>query len=112
MAKFRLKDSNLFPMPGNPHLLHLGTITMGMREFVVMAAIKGPHQGKCYIEEAVLNTVDFSQDVFANLKFIDDDNLAFDLAKFAEETGLTDMRKRFNELGDTGRLPWITGSQR
>lgn len=109
--RFQLKNSNLFLVPGNKHMLHLGTIGYGLREFIVMACIRGPQSGQVYIEEVVLNTVDFSQDVFANCKFIEDDNLAFDLAKYAEEQGITDVPKRLNELGETGRLSWITGSQ-
>lgn len=104
--RFKVKDSNIFPMPGNPHMLHLATIMYGLREFVVMLWAKA---GKCYIEEVVINTVDWTSDVFANLKFIDDDNLAFDLAKFAEEKGLTDMKKRTEELIDQGKQRWIIG---
>ena len=103
----RIKDSNLFLLPNNPHMLHLGTIQDGLREFIVMTCIRGEHKGKTYIEEVVLNTVDWTSDVFANLRFIQDDNLATDLAKFSEEKGLTDIGKRMNELGDTGRLTWI-----
>jgi hypothetical protein len=90
-------------------MLHLGTIEYGLREFIVMTCIQGPQKGNTYIEEVVLTNVDYTKDVFANCAFIEDDNLAFDLAKFAEETGLTDMKKRTEELGDTGRLSWITG---
>jgi len=111
---FKVKNSDIFPMPGNhprnPNkLLHLGTIGYGLREFVIMACVSGPKAGNVYIEEVVLNTVDFQKDVFANLKFIDDDNLANDLAKFAEEKGLTDMKKRAEELGDRGKLSWLQG---
>ena len=104
---FIVKDSNLFKMPGNPHMLHLATITYNTREFIVMACISGPDSGKCYIEEVSLNMIDLTGDVWANLKFIDDDNLAFDLAKFAEEKKLTDMKSRFNELEDRRKLSWI-----
>ena len=97
-VKFRVKNSNIFLLPGNGHMLHLGTIEYGLREFIVMTCIGGPHQGKTYIEEIVLNTVDFSKDVFANCKFIEDDNLAFDLAKFAEDKGLTDIKNRVDEV--------------
>ncbi len=109
MTGFKVKNSNLFKLPNNPHMLHLATISYGLREFIAMVCIQGPHFGKCYIEEVVLNTVDWKTDVFANLKFIDDDNLAFDLAKYCEDKGLTDMKKRMNELGDTGRLQWMNG---
>ena len=86
-------------------MLHLGTIGYGLREFIVMHCRRGPHNGQTYIEEVVLNNVDFSTDVFANCKFIDDDNLAQDLAAFAEEKGLLDIRKRMHE---GGRL-WLPG---
>ena len=109
--RFKVKDKNLFQVPGNPHMIHLGTIGYGLREFIVMACIQGPQYGKCYIEEVVLESKDFNKDVWANCKFIQDDNLAFDLAKFAEENGLTDMKKRFNELGERGKLPWLLGNQ-
>lgn len=105
--RFYVKDSNIFKIPNNPHMLHLATIGYGLREFIVMVCIEGPYKHKCYIEEAVLTTVDFKKDVFANLKFIDDDNLAADLAAFVDEKKLTDMKERFNELGDTNRLSWL-----
>ena len=103
----KVKDSNIFPLPNNSHMLHLGTIEDGFHEYIVMVCIAGPNNGKCYIEEVVLNTIDFSKDVFANLKFITDDNLAFDLAKFAEMKGLTDVKKRLAELKDSGKLGWL-----
>lgn len=108
--RFTLKNSNVFPLPGNEHFLHLGTIGYGLREFIVMACVRGTHQGKVYIEEVVLNSVNWTDDVFANLKFVDDDNLAFDLAKFVEEKGLTDMKKLSDRLISTGRQSWLTGS--
>ena len=74
-------------------MLHIGTIGYGLREFIAMLCIAGPKQGSFYIEEVVLNTVDFTNDVFANLKFIDDDNLAIDLAAFVEEKNLRDMSR-------------------
>jgi hypothetical protein len=106
--RFVVKDSNLFKLPNNPHMMHLATISYGLREFIVMACIEGNHKGKCYIEEVVLESRDFSKDVWANCKFISDDNLAFDLAKFAEDKGLTDMKKRFNELNEKGKMNWLT----
>lgn len=107
---FKVKESNLYPMPGNHHLLHLGTITSGIREFVVMVAIGGPKRGNCYIEEVVLESKDFGKDVFAHLKFIKEDKLAEDLAAFAEEQSLTDMKKRSEELIDRGRTQWLLGT--
>ena len=85
----------------------MGTIGYGLREFIVMACLRGEKQGKCYIEEAVLNSVDWSKDVFAHCQFIQDDNLAYDLAKYAEEQGLTDMQARFEELKQRGNLSWL-----
>lgn len=105
--RFQIKSSSLHLIPNNNHMLHLGTIGYGLREFIVMACIRGPKAGQCYIEEVVLNTTDFSNDVFANCKFIDDDNLANDLANFAEEKKLTDMKLRFEELKDQGKLKWM-----
>lgn len=101
--RFRVKNSNQFPLPGNPHMLHLGTIGYGLREFLVMVCTHGSYKGNCYIEEVVLNTIDFDEDVYANCKFIDDENLAQDLAAFVEEQGLTDIKKQANELIDTLR---------
>jgi len=75
-----------------------------------MVCIGGAHKGKCYIEEAVLTTIDFSTDVYANCKFIEDDNLAYDLTKYADEQGLTDMKKRTSEIIDRGNFEWLTGN--
>jgi len=96
--RFKVKNTDLFLMPGNPHMLHLATVSYGLREFVAMVCLKGPKQGCCYIEEVVLNTVDFTTDVFANLKFIEDDELAFDLAKFLEDRQVLDIPKRIEEI--------------
>lgn len=105
--RFIVKNKDIFPLPNNKHMLHLATIGYGLREFVVMVCRAGPHVQKCYIEEVVLNSVDFQKDVWANLKFISDDNLAADLAAFCEEKKITDMKERFNELGDRGKLSWL-----
>ena len=105
--RFKVINSNLFRIPGNTHMLHLGTIAYGLREFLVMTCIEGEHKGKTYIEEVVLNTVDWTKDVFANLKFIDEDALAYDIAKFAEEKNLTNVPERLGELIDSGKSKWI-----
>ena len=81
-------------MPGNNHLMHMATVGYGLREFVVMIGVRGAIRGKAYIEEAVLTSVDYTEDVFAHLKFINDDNLAHDLAKWVQEEGLLDMKER------------------
>jgi hypothetical protein len=97
---FKIKNSDLFLLPGNNHMLHLATIGSGLREFIVMMCVRDPHwvtpdsrqsyRGRIYIEEAVLESKDFSKDVWANLKFIAEDNLANDLANFAQEHHLLD----------------------
>lgn len=108
--RFQVKNSEIFPMPGgNSHMLHLGTISMGMREFCVMYCVRGPKFGNLYIEEVVLTSVDFDKDVYAHSKFIKDDALAYDLAKFAEEKGMTDMVAIANRLFSTGRGSWLMG---
>ena len=95
--RFTVKSDTMFKLPNNPHLIHLATIMYGLREFIVMIC-RGPLcEGKVYIEEVVLTSVDYQKDVFANLKFIDEDNLAFDLAKFADSKGLLDMEKRLGQ---------------
>jgi hypothetical protein len=106
-VKFQLKNSNVFPVPGNNHMLHLATISGGLREFIVMLCVRGEKRGQCYIEEVVLNTVDWSSDVYANCKFIDDDHLAEDLEGFAREKGITDIKKVQELLIDRGRTSWV-----
>jgi len=93
-------------MPGNQHLIHLATIGYGLREFVVMVGVRGEIKGKAYIEEAVLNTVNYKEDVFANLKFIDDDNLANDLAQWVMDKNLLDMKERGHEAFEQGIRLW------
>lgn len=105
MPSFKLKNSNIFPMPGgNEHMVHMGTIAMGMREFVVMI---DRQTQKAYIEEVVMTSLSWKEDITAHCKFIDDDNLAHDLAGFVEEHGLLDMKKIMNELIDKGKTKWI-----
>ena len=104
--RFKVKDSNLFPLKNNPHMLHLATIGYSLREFCAMACVYGPHKGKVYIEELVHNTVDFTQDVYANFKFISDDNLAADLANYCTEQGLLDVGARVKEGLETGVIKW------
>ena len=93
-------------MPGNNHLLHMATIEYGFREFIVMIGIKGVVKGRAYIEEAVLTTIDFNEDIFANLKFIDDDNLANDLAQWVMENKLLDIKERGFEAFEQGMNLW------
>jgi len=104
--RFSIKNKNIFPMPGNGHLLHMATVGYGLREFIVMVGVQGDIKGKAYIEEAVLTTVNYSEDVFANLKFIDDDNLANDLAEWVMDKGLLDMKERGHEAFEQGIKLW------
>lgn len=104
--RFIVKNSDLFPIEGNPHMIHLGTIGYGLREFWVMLCIKGPKKDKCYIEELVLTTHSFTEDITGNFKYIDDDQLALDLSKFAFEKGLTDVAARVMEANETKKT-WL-----
>jgi len=97
-----VKDSSIYPIPGSEHMLHIGTILRGLQEFVVMLCVRGPHSGKCYIEELVPNMVNFSEDVYGNLKFIQDDDLANELAQFAHHKGLTNLKERVGQMIETG----------
>jgi len=94
---FKIKDSNIFPMPGDKRFIHLATITSGLREFIVFVGTKGSVDGKCYIEEAVLVANPKTEDVTGCLKFIDDDNLANDLAAFVQEKNLLDIPSRMRQ---------------
>lgn len=93
-------------MPGNRHLMHMATIGYGLREFIVMVGVRSDIKGKAYIEEAVLTTVNYSEDVFANLKFIEDDNLANDIADWVMEKRLLDMKERGHEAFEQGLKLW------
>lgn len=86
-------------------MIHLGTIGYGLREFIVMV---NRYNQKCYIEEVVLVSQSFKEDVTAHCKFIEDDNLANDLAAYAEENKITDLRERSNELNDMNKLTLLT----
>lgn len=105
--QFKLKNSNIFPLPNNSHILHLATIEKGMQEFIVMACIRGPKKGNIYIEEVVLTSVDWTKDVFANCKFINDDMLAEDLARFAETKGITNMENVIHRIMTMGKQEWL-----
>jgi hypothetical protein len=103
IGQMKVKDSNLFLLPGNPHILHIATISYGLREFIVMLDHTTQNM---YIEEIVLESTDFSNDVWANMKFIDDDELAFDLAKFADDLKLIDMKRIQNYLVELKDRIW------
>ncbi len=103
----KLSSSNLFLLENNEHMLHLGTITQGLREFWVMLCVQGEHNGKCYIEEYVPTSISFNDDIFGHFKFIKDDELAEELARFAERKKLTDIPSRINELKELGKVHWV-----
>ena len=103
----RVINTNLFPLPGNPHMLHVCTIQDSLREYVAMLCIKGNKAGQIYIEEVVMHTVDFSKDVWAGCKFIEDDNLANELAEFCRVNNLIDMKKIADTLFDSGKAHLI-----
>ena len=84
-------------------MLHCATISEGLREYVAMLCIRGPKKGQVYIEEAVLHSVDYSKDVYAGFKFIEDDNLANELAEFCRVNNLIDMKKIAETLIDSNR---------
>lgn len=97
-----VKDSSIEPIEGNPHMLKLAILSRGLQEFWVMLCISGVHRGKCYIEEYVSTTIDFKGDIFGNFKFVQDDELAEELTRFAEDKKLTDMGARAGEMVETG----------
>ena len=101
--RFKLKDTNLFLMRGNPHMLHVATIEYSMREFVLMLCRQNAKQ---YIEEVVLQSADDTGNVWANVKYIEDDQLAEDLAAFCEEQGIRDMKKIAEKCIDMGHPEW------
>ena len=105
--RFQTKNTDLFPLPGNTHMLHIATISYGLREFVLMV---DRNTGKMYIEEVVLQTVDFQKDVWANYKFIADDSLAKDIAEYCDQEGLRDMRKITERCIDMGYPEWTQPS--
>lgn len=98
--RYTVKNTNYFLLPGNPHMVHIATIGYGLREFVAML---DRTTQKFYIEEVVLESKDFQKDVWANFKFIDDDSLAIDLAKFCEDKKLLDMKRIQEVLIDQGK---------
>lgn len=94
----KITNSSIFPLPYNTDFIHLGTILDNGKEYFVFVSVRGSCKGKCYIEEF--------HSISNSLTFIEDDNLAIDLARFAEEKGITDIPKRITELGETKRL-WL-----
>lgn len=98
----RILSKEIFPVPGNKHMLCLAKLGKGLREFWVLLCISGAHKNKCYIEEYVPTTISFSDDIFGNFKFIQNDEEAEELTRFAEHHKLTDMKERYGEMVETG----------
>lgn len=103
-TRFVVTATNLFLLPGNPHMIHLGTIRGGLKEYIVM---QDRRNRKTYIEEVIINNSEMNTDAWASFKFIEDDNLALDLAKFAEEKKLIDMKRITEFLIDQGKQSWL-----
>ena len=84
IGSFKLVDSNTYPLKGTSGwFLHLASIVAGLREFVCFQDKK---TSKVYIEEVS----------GGSLSFIDDDSLAYDLAKFLEDKGVTSFKRWSN----------------
>ena len=83
---------------------HLGTVVDGLREYVALVCLQGPKKGKVYIEEAVATSVDFSKDIFGNLKFIDDNTVAQEVHAFFKRKGLLEIKERFEHMVWAGML--------
>ena len=98
----KIINKDIVPIPNNPHMLRLAILGKGLREFWVLLCISGAHKGKCYIEEYVPTTVSFSDDIFGNFKFIQDDEEAEELTRFCEQHKLSDMKVRSSEMIETG----------
>ena len=78
---FKLVDTNRFPLKGtNGKILHLATITKGVREFVF---IMDQTTSKTYLEEVT----------GGRMEWIDDDSLHEDLSHFVEQVGLNKFVK-------------------
>lgn len=78
---FTVDSNEIFELPGtNGRWVHLATARKGIREYMCFIDVQ---TNKCYIEEIT----------GSQLEFIHDDELAFDLAKFFEEKGLSDPRR-------------------
>jgi len=67
-----------------------------------MLCVSGPQKDKCFIEEYVPTSIDFKNDIFGNFKFIQNDEEAEELARFASDHKLTDISSRANEMVECG----------
>lgn len=96
---FKLTNTNYFYLPGNKHMLHICTISCGFQEYICMLHVQ---TSQVYIEEVVLESKDLQKDVWANFKFIDDDNLAADLAAFCYDKQVLDIKRIHSVISDGG----------
>ena len=81
---FNLVDSNLYDLPNcKGRFVHLASVNDGLKEYV---AFVDRITSRCYIEDITGGT----------LVFIEDDNVAEDLAAFLSEKKLLDPRRILN----------------
>lgn len=114
--RLSLKDTNIFPMPKNPQMLHLASVGYGLREFVAMlcvydanaTCIEDDKAGNLYIEELVTTSVDFTKDVYGHFKFIEEDHLVEDIVDFLNERDILAQEKIVQILQERRRFGWLT----
>ena len=101
----KLKSRDIFLIPGNSHMLCLGKLTRGLKEFWIMLCVRCPHiptcaegkcpyDGRCYIEEFRWENSSFHQ--------VNNDEEITELTRFAELHKLTDIINRANEMIEVG----------
>lgn len=100
----KVKNSNIFQVPGSPHMWHLGTVIDGLHEYVALACLAGPKKGNVYIEELVNTSIDFKNDTFGHLKFIDNELQAREIHCFFQEKGLLEIAERLDHMVWAGML--------
>lgn len=88
---FKLSSTNVYELPGtNARFIHIATVHNSLKEYICFI---DTNTNQCYIEDIT----------GGSLKFIEDDNLAHDIAMFLQHHGVTDMRK-INELAMSWRI--------
>lgn len=93
---FKLGTTNVFELPGTAgRFIHIATVHNSMKEYICFI---DTIENRCYIEDIT----------GGSLKFIEDDNLAFDIAKFLEDIGITDM-KNVSEVTKAWRRKSLPG---
>jgi hypothetical protein len=87
------------------HMIRLGIITRGLKEFWVMLCFSCPHtimclKGRCPMEsQCFIEEYDWKNDAFIQ---VDDDNEIEDLTRFSEQHKLTDVSERAAEMVELG----------